>query len=94
MAQAVTHARRTAKLVASIATVWACIIALIVGLAPWDGSWQGLTYTVAVLATPLVQIMLIGAGTVRDTSDPQQATVLYALAIASLAPVHLFLLIA
>lgn len=87
----VQHLRQTAKLLAFLAALWGAFAALAVGMSFSDGSWQSAAYTVLVVATPIAQVMFIGAGTVQDTSRPRAATILYVAAILCLLPVHLLI---
>ena len=88
---AVRFTRRAVKLLASLATISACLIALVVGLGASDGSWQSHAYLGLVLAIPVLQLFLLGAGTVREMEHPRQAITLYAGAVLCLTPVGVFI---
>ena len=93
VAVAVQHIRRTAKLLANFATVWAAFIALAVGMSWSDDSWQALAYTVLGYTTPIAHVILIGASTVREQATPRAAKLLYIAAILCLAPEHLLMVL-
>lgn len=93
MALAVQHVRRTAKLLASLATLWAAFIAFAVAVSWSDGSWQALAYIILVVATLVAQVVFIGAAAVREQSEPRLASLLYTAAVLCLVPEHLLILL-
>ena len=87
MADSVEHLRRVAKILASLATLGAGIMAAVVWMAPVeDWGWQAILYTAVVVVTPVLQLVLIGIGTVRERSNPRRASLFYFIAVLLLAP--------
>ena len=87
MADSVQNVRRTAKILATLATLWAGFMAAVVWMAPvshWG--WQVTLYTAVVTVTPVLQLVLMGVGTVRERSNPRRASLFYFGAVLLLAP--------
>ena len=87
MADSVQHVRRTAKILAILATLWASLMAAVIWMAPvshWE--WQVILYTAVVIVTPVLQLVLIGVGAVRERSNPRRASLFYFGAVLLLAP--------
>lgn len=87
MADSVQHVRRMAKVLAILATLWAGLMAAVVWMPPvshWG--WQVILYTAVVTVTPVLQLGLMGVGTVRERSNPRRASIFYFGAVLLLAP--------
>lgn len=87
MAENVQRVRRVAKVVASLATLWASGMAAMVWMGPRTHSgWETPLYTAVVTATPFLQIVLMGVGTVGERAHPRRAALFYSGAVLLLAP--------
>ena len=86
MARTIQHIRRTAKLLASFATLWAAFAATTVWMAPVTDPGRHVAPTAVMTLTPVLQFVLIGAGALRECSKPRRSAFVYFAAALLLVP--------
>jgi hypothetical protein len=82
--------RRATKLLAAVAILWSCFVAfgagLIIGSMPRSPGLTPLILVAIYLASPIVQLGLFIAGTMREETGAPGAERMYCMSIAALTP--------
>lgn len=86
MAGKVQHIRRAAKLLAILATLWAAFAAATVWMAPVTDPKRHVALVAVITVTPVLQLVLMGAGALRERARPRSASFFYFGAVLLLVP--------
>lgn len=86
MADNIQRMRRTAKVLASLATLWVAFTAATIWKAPVTDSPRNTIVAAVVALTPILQLVLKGTGALKERSSPRTASLFYFAAVLLLVP--------